>query len=164
MTRWGVGPIFGLGSVAYAVAAYLFSSGKPGLAIEFAPRFAFVTASIALIGVGLPMYVLSAQAVMRAFNANQLVTDGMYQVCRHPPYGAWIVFIVPGIELLLGTWPGLTTPLAMYVLLRVLARKEEIYLLTRFGDSYQQYRRRVPFVAPLGWLRRLGSNAATGYP
>jgi protein-S-isoprenylcysteine O-methyltransferase Ste14 len=50
---------------------------------------------------------------------------------------------------------------AMYVLLRVLARKEEDYLSARFGDSYQQYRRRVPFVAPWGWLRRTGSEATT---
>lgn len=160
MTRWGVGPIFSLASVTYAVAVFVLSHGRPKLAIEPVAHFALVTASIALIAVGVPMVVLSAKAVMRAYNANQLVADGMYRICRHPLYGAWIVFIVPGIELLFGNWPGLTTPVAMYLLLRVMARKEEEYLLARFGDSYRQYRRRVPFVAPLGWLRRSRPSAA----
>jgi protein-S-isoprenylcysteine O-methyltransferase Ste14 len=153
MTRWGVGPVFGLASIAYAAAVHLLSRGKPDLAIEIVPHSVLASAGIALIAFGLPFYVLAAKAVMRAFTANQLVTDGVYRICRHPLYGAWIVFIVPGIELLVGTWPGLTTPVAMYVLLRLLARTEEDYLSARFGDSYQQYRRRVPFVAPLGWLR-----------
>jgi protein-S-isoprenylcysteine O-methyltransferase Ste14 len=153
MTRWGVGPVFAIASIAYAAAVHLLWRGKSALQIEIVPHSALVWAGIALIAVGLPLYVLSAKAVMRAYNADRLVTDGMYRICRHPLYGAWIVFIVPGIELLMGTWAGLTTPVAMYVLLRVMASKEEDYLSARFGDGYQQYRRRVPFVAPLGWLR-----------
>jgi protein-S-isoprenylcysteine O-methyltransferase Ste14 len=96
---------------------------------------------------------LSAKAVLRAFAAGELVTDGVYGICRHPLYGSWIVFIVPGIELLLHSWFGLTTSIAMYATLRVLARREEAFLADKFGESYLRYKARVPFVLPVGWLK-----------
>jgi protein-S-isoprenylcysteine O-methyltransferase Ste14 len=153
MTQWGIGPVFALASITYAVAVGLLSHGRAAFEITLVPHSALVALGIVLIAVGVPMYVLSGKAVLRAFHAGQLVTDGVYGICRHPLYGAWIVFIVPGIELILGSWLGLTTPLAMYLILRVLAAKEEDYLAERFGESYAAYRRKVPFIMPIGWLR-----------
>jgi protein-S-isoprenylcysteine O-methyltransferase Ste14 len=141
-------------SLLYGTAAYFVTRDSPALRIPetFYPTLTFL--GIFLIVLGLPYYVLSARAVLRAFAAGKLVTDGVYGICRHPLYGSWIVFIVPGIELLLHSWFGLTTSIAMYATLRALARREEAYLADKFGESYRQYRARVPFVLPVGWLRQ----------
>jgi protein-S-isoprenylcysteine O-methyltransferase Ste14 len=103
---------------------------------------------ITMLAVGIPFYVLSAKAIFRGFAEGRLLTEGVYAACRHPIYGSWIVFIIPGIELILRSWPGLTTVVFAYLLLRLLAGSEEDYLLERFGDSYRQYRTHAPFVLP----------------
>jgi len=154
MTLWGVGPLWALISISYAIAAGFITRTFPALRIPEALYPALTFLGIFLIVLGLPYYVLSARAVLRAFAAGELVTDGVYGICRHPLYGSWIVFIVPGIELLLHSWFGLTTSLAMYAALRVLARREEACLAEKFGDSYLQYQARVPFVLPVGWLKQ----------
>ena len=153
MTRWGVGPLWALISISYAIAAGFITRAFPALLIPEALYPALTFFGIFLIVLGLPYYVLSAKAVLRAFAAGELVTDGVYGVCRHPLYGSWIVFIVPGIELLLHSWFGLTTSIAMYASLRVLAQQEETFLAEKFGVSYLRYKARVPFVLPVGWLK-----------
>lgn len=154
MTQWGTGPVFALASIVYGVAVGLTTHDMAGVRITVVPYSVLLTLGIVLIAIGVPIYILSAKAVIPAFNSGQLVTDGVYGMCRHPLYGAWIVFIAPGIELLTGSWIGLTTPIVMYLLLRLLVGKEEEYLTHHFGNRYEAYRRRVPFLLPLGWLRR----------
>ena len=75
-------------------------------------------------------------------------------MCRHPVYAAWVVFFVPAVMLFFNTWLGLTAPLFMYVVIRVLVDKEEIYLEEMFGEAYLLYKKRVPLVLPIGWLNR----------
>jgi protein-S-isoprenylcysteine O-methyltransferase Ste14 len=65
---------------------------------------------------------------------------------------AWIIFFVPGIMLLLNTWIGLSASLVMYLLVRILAENEEIYLESVFGEEYLAYKKRIPAVLPVGWF------------
>ena len=83
---------------------------------------------------------------------DELVTDGIYRCCRHPLYASWVVFIVPGIVFLVNSWIGLTIPIFMYFVLRILVRKEEIYLASVFGSEYSDYKKRVPCILPYGML------------
>jgi protein-S-isoprenylcysteine O-methyltransferase Ste14 len=76
---------------------------------------------------------------MRAYNANELVTKGVFKCCRHPVYASWVVFIVPGITLLMKNWLGMSAPIFMYSILRLLVKKEEIYLENVFGSQYREY-------------------------
>ena len=96
---------------------------------------------------------------MRAYNADELVTDGIYKCCRHPLYASWVVFFVPGIVLIVNSWLGLTTPIFMYFILCRLVKKEEIYLESVFGSEYIHYKRKVPWILPVGRLKQ-SYNAA----
>lgn len=89
---------------------------------------------------------------MRAYNADALVTNGIFRCCRHPLYASWVVFIVPGIVLLANSWIGLTTPVVMYFLLRSLVKAEERYLESVFGSDYLDYKSVVPCILPYGWM------------
>ncbi len=42
----------------------------------------------------------------------------------------------------------------MYLLLRILVKKEEIYLKETFGDEYLAYKKRVLPVLPIGWIKQ----------
>jgi protein-S-isoprenylcysteine O-methyltransferase Ste14 len=150
MSRWGIGPIFAFLSIAYGLMTLIVSRHfDPFFTIGFVPQRFLSMLGIILIGVGLPFFIIAVKTVMRAYNADALVTGGIYRCCRHPLYAAWVVFIVPGIVLWANTWLGLTAPLFMYLLLRILVRKEETYLENVFGSDYVEYKKRVPCILPV---------------
>lgn len=154
MTRWGVGPMFASLSIIYGLFMIMLSRHfEPLLEINFIPHRLLATVGILLILIGIPFNIVAIVIVTRAFNAGNLVTGGIFGMCRHPLYAAWVVFIVPGIMLLVNSWIGLTTPPVMYFILRILVKKEEIYLEKMFGDKYLAYKKRVPAVLPIGWLK-----------
>lgn len=84
-----------------------------------------------------------------------LVTEGIYARVRHPQYSAMFLLIVS----LLIQWPTLLTLLMAPVLIAAyarLARREEVELLARFGESYQIYMRDVPAFVPRLWSHYKG--------
>lgn len=109
-------------------------------------------AAIVLIAVGIPFYIISEVVVMKAYNADRLITGNIFKCCRHPLYASWVVFIGPGVVLLLNSWIDLTTPIFMYTILRILVKKEELYLENRFGTEYLRYKNKVPCILPYGLL------------
>ena len=156
MTRWGVGPKFTILSISYSLVILFVSCYfYPFFRINFLSRSSLITIGIILILIGIPLCIISVFAINRAYNSGKLVTRGIYRCCRHPMYASWVVFIVPGMVLLANSWIGLTVPLVMYVLLCILVKKEEIYLGEQFGEEYVEYKKKVPSVLPIGWIKSL---------
>jgi len=154
MTKWGVGSKFTNLSIIYGLIMVLLSIYfDPMFKIPFVPYEFLVITGVILIVAGLPFYLYALVTVMRAFEEGKLLTKGSFGMCRHPVYAAWVVFFVPAIMLFFNTWLGLTAPVFMYVLIRMLVDKEEIYLEEIFGEEYLKYKKRVPFVLPIGWLK-----------
>jgi len=157
MTMFGIGPRWGLISLAYGALVYALARIFPLLTFPAGLHPGLNILGALLILVGLPFYFLAVRAMTRAFKAGELATTGVYAVCRHPLYGSWIVFLVPGIVLLTHIWLALSVPVVMYPALRIMAREEEDYLAATFGERYLRYKAAVPFVSPTGWLRRTDS-------
>jgi protein-S-isoprenylcysteine O-methyltransferase Ste14 len=86
--------------------------------------------------------------IHKYFNEGKLATRGVYAYFRHPIYGSWIVFIVPGVVLMLNSLLGLTVPFFMYVVFSALIKEEEEYLEEKFGDEYFEYKRKVGSIFP----------------
>ena len=154
MSRWGIGPVFaslsaGYGMIMLAISRYF----RPAFQIDVVPHWLIFTLGISLIVVGVPFFIISVTTVMRAYNADELVTNGIFRFCRHPLYASWVVLLVPGIVLLVNSWIGLTAPIFMYLVLRTLVRKEEVYLESAFGSDYSDYKRKVPCILPYGFLK-----------
>ena len=129
MTRWGVGPRWVALSALFAAPAIAARLLWPGVfRIPCVPRPVVVVAGLVLLGLGLPLCVAGVVRLARGFPKGELFTSGAYALCRHPIYGSWIVFGVPGMALLADSWIGLLVPGAMYAALRVLVREEEAWL------------------------------------
>jgi len=135
--------------MALAISRYF----EPVFQMEFLPSRLTNIFGIALIVIGVLFFVISIKTVTRAYNADELVTEGVFRCCRHPLYASWVVFIVPGIAFLAKSWIGLSTPIFMYLILRVLVRKEETYLESVFGSEYLEYKKSVSCILPLGRLK-----------
>ncbi|MBN1151522.1 isoprenylcysteine carboxylmethyltransferase family protein [candidate division WOR-3 bacterium] len=156
ISRWGVGPSFAVFSIVYGMTSIVLSRFlRPIFEISLVHyQYLLATGSVFVL-VGLAFFAASVRAVTKAYKADELVTTGVFGFCRHPLYGSWIVFIVPGIALTVNSLLALTAPFFMYVILIFLVRKEEAYLVDRFGEEYFNYRKRIPCILPYGvFLRR----------
>ena len=155
MSVWGIGPLFTVLSIGYSIIIFWITySFYPLFRIGFIPYSILAIIGIALILFGFVFLISAVKAVTQAYNSNRLVTNGIFRCCRHPLYASWVVFIVPGIILISNSSLGLTIPVFMYFLLRILAKKEEQYLEEVFGDEYSEYKTRVPQIIPYGCLQK----------
>lgn len=161
MTKWGVGPRFTFYAVTYCILMYgltlyldplLKITGTPDISYEY-----LVLTGVVLIGLGIPFYISSITAVIRAFEDNRLLTDGAYGMCRHPVYAAWIVFFVPAIALFMNSWALLSAPFIMHLVARALVETEDVYLEETFGQEYLAYKQQIPAFLPYGWVKKRGS-------
>ena len=151
MPLHGVGPVFAALSFCYGIVMLIIGRYfHPVFQVELVQHWLLTIIGILFLVIGVPFFLISVMTVVRAYNANELVTGGIFRCCRHPLYASWVVFIVPGIALLLKSWTLLTTPLFMAVILHLLVKKEEAYLERAFGSSYTAYKKRVPCILPVG--------------
>ena len=118
--------------------APLLGSGPGGQVAEMLIGYAFITLGLMLLIRGwIRIY----------FDGHRLLTDGIYGVVRHPQYAG--IFLAVFGQLV--HWPTILTlalaPLIVAAYVH-LARREERRMVERFGESYIEYRRRVPMFFP----------------
>ncbi|MGD8536505.1 MAG: methyltransferase [Candidatus Aminicenantes bacterium] len=148
MTLIGVGLKFAIISVLFSAIIFaVHFLWMSHLTIPI-PRIFTQVLGILLVMVGVPIYLISGLTIHKYFHDGQLATKGIYGFFRHPIYGSWIVFIVPGIVLLINSLIGLTVPVFMYGVFKILIVKEDKYLEEKFGEEFFEYRRRVGEVFP----------------
>lgn len=76
--------------------------------------------------------------------ATALVEKGVFRYTRNPLYLSMFVFFL-GIAVFLGVlWLILLFPLLLFVVEHGTVKPEELYLERKFGETYLQYRKRVP--------------------
>ena len=149
MSRWGIAPLWVVCSLLYgALVGWVQHSWLPDLTMIWPPPTVGWAMGILLIGAGLIIYVAGTRRLVRAWAEDRLETGGVYAWMRHPIYSAFIMFLVPGVVIVLRSVLGLTIPVFMYVLFRVLIRREEQYLAERFGEEYLVWRRRTSAILP----------------
>ncbi len=148
MSRFGIGPWFTLFSLVYALIVYGISYFF--FPIQFYLGSALVNSifGVILTTLGLLFFSLSAYQLHKHFNSNKLQTKGTYAFMRHPIYGTWILFTVPGVVLIFPYLLGITIPFVMYGIFRLLIVKEEDYLLKKFGKRYIEYTEKVNRIFP----------------
>ncbi|WP_135666935.1 methyltransferase family protein [Halorhabdus rudnickae] len=142
------------------VSANLWSTlvgvGETGMIISMALGY-----GLAFVGIG--VFIQGWRQVHQARQEDQLVTEGLYSVVRHPQYtGLFIALFGEGIV----HWPTIFSVglFPIIVLTFVwLARKEEREMDTQFGDRYRTYKRKVPmFVPRSGQWRRFLYESRSG--
>lgn len=154
MTRWGVGLKFMLISVVYAMVIFILHSfWFTTLIFVIISREVNLILGIILIMVGLLIFLIPAFTIDKYFYEGKLCTTGIYSFIRHPIYGAWIVFIIPGIVLIRGSLLGISIPIFMYVVFKILIPEEEEYLEKKFGKEYLEYKKKVNAIFPTIWRK-----------
>ena len=78
---------------------------------------------------------------------NELKTEGVYSLCRHPMYTCLITFCL-GLSLLNQSFDRLLYTIALFVLLTLKAGREETFLQEKHGERYRAYAAYVPQFFP----------------
>lgn len=104
---------------------------------------------IALCGLAVRGVVVGHSYVKRAglsknIHANQLVTHGMFSLCRNPLYlGNMLIYI--GVFIMHGDLVVMTLGIALYFFIyQCIILAEEAYITKMFGEAYSAYCREVP--------------------
>lgn len=148
MTARGVGPIFTIISGIYTAIIFVIHFVWLSHLSLPVPRLISLIIGILLVIIGIPIFILPGIVIDKYFNQGKLATEGIYAYLRHPIYGSWIVFIMPGIVFTINSLLGLTIPFFMYFVFRILIVEEEKYLEEKFGDEYFEYKMRVGSIFP----------------
>lgn len=145
----GIGPKIAAFTFPWlAVAIYL--------SVKFRSVFAFIGEGsrllfyigLALVILGALMYFSTAPLLMKGLRETRLMTGGSYYLCRNPLYSAIILFIIPGISLMMNSWLVLTTSLVAYICCKVFIKSEYTEMEHFFGDEYRKYRDTTPEFFP----------------
>jgi len=79
---------------------------------------------------------------------HELIRTGPYAVVRHPVYASLFLMML-ATGLLFARWPLLLLSIALYIAgTEIRIHAEEGLLRTRFGEHFEDYRRKVPAYLP----------------
>ena len=110
-----------------------------------------------LIVAGFLLLSAAWKVLYEAQRVGTLAVGGPYAYVRHPQYGGFIL-IMFGFLL---QWPTLITMIMFPILVTMymrLAQREELEVLSEFGDEYRRYAARTPAFLPR--IRRLMNRPA----
>ncbi len=103
---------------------------------------AFFLLCVALLVWTLPALGTNLTDTVVTREHHTLVTRGPYRWIRHPFYVA-MALITTGAALVAANWFILVSGVVVFTLLAVRSRVEEEQLAARFGDAYQDYKKRT---------------------
>jgi len=79
---------------------------------------------------------------------HELIRTGPYAIVRHPVYASLFMMML-ATGLLFARWPLLLLSIALYIAgTEIRIHAEEGLLRARFGEEFEEYRRRVPAYLP----------------
>jgi protein-S-isoprenylcysteine O-methyltransferase Ste14 len=130
--------------LAFAITAWISYAYRPAFDYPLVPAEWTLALGALFLLIGVPFWLLSTGMFLLAYFGGRLETRGPFAVMPNPIYGSWIVFVIPGISLVLNWWPILLTSLVMYAAQRMFIREEDDALRQKFGRQYEEYRKNVP--------------------
>ncbi|HNQ64039.1 MAG: isoprenylcysteine carboxylmethyltransferase family protein [Syntrophorhabdaceae bacterium] len=155
MNILGIGPLLVItGVVTGAIVMIFCRIAECSVSLPPPWRELIFWVGIILLIPGVYFWISSAILVKRAFKSQCLVKTGVYGLSRNPMYAGFIVFIVPGLALILNNMLLIGVSMAMFVVFKLRIGVEENILLKEFGVEYERYRTTVPQLIPFIRLRK----------
>ena len=151
MDIWGIGPRIAISGSLSFVAALIIGTRLEYFGYWFAPGSIATAVGIVLIIAGVYFWLDSVRLIATCFKSGVLITKGAFRLVRNPMYTGFIVFIVPGISLILNNSLIILSSIVMLLVFKMGIYKEEQYLEQQFGAAYQDYMSNVKQIIPFIW-------------
>lgn len=136
----GSGDRIMLFTLPFVVAGVILNMVFPSLFDVGEPSNALRAISIAVLIVGVTIWLWSAVLILRKVPRGELITTGPFRLMKHPIYTSVALLVLPWIGFLFGTWLWALVGVALYVGSRIFAPAEEAELAETFGDRWDAYR------------------------
>jgi protein-S-isoprenylcysteine O-methyltransferase Ste14 len=151
MDIWGIGPRIAISGIL-SFAATLITGLKAEHPVHwFVPGILTAVPGTALLVAGIYFWLDAVRLISTRFKSGVLITEGVYRFVRNPMYAGFIVFIVPGISLILNDPLIILSSIVMLLVFKMNIHKEEQYLEQRFGHAYRDYMAKVKQIIPCVW-------------
>lgn len=158
LNSMGIGPKIG-GIILTWLTVTIF------LTLRFKSLFAYFKdgnkilffSGLVLVIIGSIMYFFTAPVLLKGLKKAKLITTGTYYLCCNPLYTSIILFIIPGISLVINSWLILTTSIVGFSLCKIFIKSEYTEMENFFGDDFRKYRAETPEFFPFPikkWFKR----------
>jgi protein-S-isoprenylcysteine O-methyltransferase Ste14 len=152
LTFWGASPIIFVFTILYAIPIILINHfSKPIFEIYFIPYKILIALGIFLLCLGIPSYVITLKVLKTAYKKKELISTGIFSICRNPLFAEVIFLIFPGIILFFNSWLLLTIPCFMYIMFKIFIHREEYLMEKEFGQEYIEYKNNTSAIFPKVW-------------
>jgi len=152
LTFWGLSPIIFIITILYTIPVIIINYfRKPIFEINFIPYSILITLAIFLFCIGIPLYIITLKVLKNAYKKQELLTNGIFSICRNPLFAEVIFLILPGILLFFTSWLLLTIPCFMYIMFKIFINREETLLEEEFGQEYIKYKNNTSAIFPKIW-------------
>jgi protein-S-isoprenylcysteine O-methyltransferase Ste14 len=136
----GAAPKIAIPTIIYMfITIWIDKLAYPLFKITLGNNLTLVIIGIIMILIGIVMVVTVASKLRKSFNSGFLMKDGLYKILRNPMYDAYLIFVFPGLSLLLNSWLVMTTFIVNFILLQIFISEEYRYLENKFGVEYKSY-------------------------
>jgi protein-S-isoprenylcysteine O-methyltransferase Ste14 len=136
----GAAPKIAIPTIIYMfIAIYVDKLKYPLFTITLDNYSTLVIIGVILVIIGVSMVVAVQGKLRKSFTSGHLMKDGLYKILRNPMYDAYLIFVFPGLSLLMNSWLVMTTFLVNFILLQIFIREEYRYLENKFGVEYKSY-------------------------
>lgn len=153
----GIGPKIGRIALPWLAVAITLSILYPGVFAYLQSRSLVLTiAGIILMVVGVALWFISGKIMVEAVHETKLQTGGPFALCRNPLYSAIILFVIPGLSLVMNSWLIITTCPVAYLVFKRCIREECAELEKVFGEAYKKYCSETPEFFPLNFRKWFG--------
>jgi protein-S-isoprenylcysteine O-methyltransferase Ste14 len=136
----GAAPKIAIPTIIYMfIAIYVDKLKYPLFKISLDNYSTLVVIGVIMVIIGVSMVIAVQGKLRKSFYSGLLMQDGLYKVLRNPMYDAYLIFVFPGLSLLLNSWLVMTTFIVNFILLQIFIREEYRYLDNKFGVEYKSY-------------------------
>ena len=103
----------------------------------------FLIVSLFFMVTSLRQFFISKNTLIPIKPASSLQTNGIYSITRNPMYVS-LALIYLGISCFVGNWWNIILfPLLLLIVQEYIIKREEKYLVRRFGEEYAVYKTKV---------------------
>src|ERR1035438_4660200 len=98
------------------IAIYVDKLNYPLFKISLDNYSTLVVVGVIMVIIGVSMVIAVQGKLRKSFYSGLLMQDGLYKVLRNPMYDAYLIFVFPGLSLLLNSWLVMTTFIVNFIL------------------------------------------------
>jgi protein-S-isoprenylcysteine O-methyltransferase Ste14 len=135
----GTGDRIGLFTLPFLVVGLILNVVYPAVFDVGGPPAALLVTSVAVLAVGVVIWVWSVVLIVTRVPSGELITSGPYALVKHPLYTAVALLVLPWLGFILNTWLGAVIGVVLYIGSRIFAPAEEATLSKTFGAAWTEY-------------------------